>query len=413
MRAERATTELTENNGTYGRASVFREFCLFQFVPLLLFRALAVDLVAKGIYDGEAEKLAGGPSMRLMTMLVLLFLALQAENSGFIFTSAPFASCHASTVVELRNGELLAAWFGGSDEGKPDVAIWGSRRTGNRWSEPVELAREREIATYNPVLFHTKDGRLWLYYKFGPHPERWTAGRRWSVDDGKTWSAIEHLPAGLYGPIRAKPLVLADGTIVSGTSVETYRSWACWIERSTDNGATWTKFGPITVANNQTRAGDRAAVAAPASGTSGWSQTDGIIQPSVVSLGGTRLRLYARSTARTGKVCVADSTDSGVTWSQARPLAVPNPNSGIDAVALRDGRVVLVYNHTERGRTPLNLAVSRDGEQFKMFKTLEDQPGEYSYPSMIQSKDGGLHITYTWNRKRIRYLYVPLADIPN
>ena len=132
----------------------------------------------------------------------------------------------------------------------------------------------------------------------------------------------------------------------------------------------------------------------------------------MVSLGSGKLRLYARSTSRTGKICIADSTDGGVTWTQARPIDVPNPNSGIDAVSLRDGRVVLVYNNTPRGRTPLNIAVSTDGEHFRMFKTLEDQPGEYSYPSMIQGKDGDLHITWTWNRKKIKYARVPLAEIP-
>jgi predicted neuraminidase len=101
-----------------------------------------------------------------------------------------------------------------------------------------------------------------------------------------------------------------------------------------------------------------------------------------------------------------------VTWTQAHPLDLPNPNSGIDAVSLRDGRIVLVYNHTDKYRTPLNLAVSTDGEHFRMFQTLEDQPGEYSYPAMIQGKNGDLHITYTWQRKRIRYVRVPLGDIP-
>src|SRR5204863_4428994 len=132
----------------------------------------------------------------------------------------------------------------------------------------------------------TESGRLWFYYKFGPHPTSWAAGRRWSDDDGKTWSSVEHLPAGIYGPIRTKPLVLADGTIVSGSSVESYRTWAAWIERSTDNGKTWTKFGPITVA------GKSPASVAPGEGPSAvpgsneWDRTDGIIQPSVISLGG-------------------------------------------------------------------------------------------------------------------------------
>jgi predicted neuraminidase len=344
--------------------------------------------------------------MRFLALLIVVAaLAEAAAEREFIFTSAPFASCHASTVVELPDGDLMAAWFGGSAEGNPDVAIWASRRSAAGWSAPVEMIREPGVASYNPVLFYTKDGRLWLYYKFGPSPMSWTAGRLVSRDDGKTWSSPEHLPAGLYGPIRAKPLVMNDGTIVSGTSVESYRSWAAWIERSTDNGATWTKFGPITVPRGTTAAGGDGPPAVP--GSNEWKYTDGIIQPSVVALGPKHLRLYARSTSRTGRICIADSLDAGVTWTEARPINVPNPNSGIDAVGLKDGRVVLVYNHTTRGRTPLNLAVSKDGEHFRMFETLEDQPGEFSYPAMVQAKNGDLLITYTWQRTRIRFVRLP------
>ncbi len=302
----------------------------------------------------------------------------------------------------------MAAWFGGSAEGNPDVGIWGALHSGGRWSEPVELVREPGVACYNPVLFHTRDDRLWLYYKFGPDPAGWTAGRLWSLADGESWSPAEHLPAGLYGPIRVKPLVLLDGTVVSGTSVESYRSWAVWIERSTDNGVTWTKSGPITVPSESCGRGVEGNAPAEVPGSSDWRFTDGIIQPSVVVLGDSHLRLYARSTSRIGKVCVADSLDSGTTWSQASPIDVPNPNSGIDAVTLHDGRVILIYNHTDCGRTPLNLAVSNDGEHFRMIHVLEDQRGEYSYPAMILGSHEELHITYTWNRSRIRYIRVPL-----
>lgn len=320
--------------------------------------------------------------------------------SEFVFDSAPFPSCHASTVVELPNGDLLSAWFGGAGEGKPDVAIWASRRAGGKWTEPVEMVRERETPCWNPVLFHTKDGRLWLYYKFGTSPSQWTAGRKVSADHGKSWSAAEHLPAGIYGPIRAKPLVMEDGTIVSGSSVESYRSWAAWIERSTDGGKTFSRIGPITVPGD-------------GGGSDDGKSTRGLIQPSVISLGGKKLRMYARSTQNIGRVCVADSTDGGVTWTEAHPLDVVNPNSGIDAVALRDGRVVLVYNNTVKGRSPLNLAVSRDGEKFTMFHTLEDAAGEeFSYPNVIQGKYGDLHIIYTWRRKKIRYVKLALGDVP-
>jgi predicted neuraminidase len=345
--------------------------------------------------------------------MVLTFLIMQSNvPAEFIFEQAPFASCHASTIVELRGGELLSAWFGGSAEGKPDVAVWASRRSGGKWSEPFELAREAEAACYNPVLFCTNDGRLWLYYKFGTAPSSWTGARRFSADDGKNWSPIEHLPAGLIGPVRAKPLVMADGTVVAGSSWEAFRSWAVWIDRSTDNAKTWSKFGPITVDPDAGRVPVKGNAPAVGPASADGLTTEGIIQPSVISMGGNHLRFYARSTANIGRICVADSFDGGVVWTQARPIELPNPNSGIDAVALRDGRIVLIYNHTANGRTPLNLAVSSNGGQFKMFYTLEDQPGEYSYPAMIQGRDGDLQITYTWQRKRIRYLHFPLASIP-
>jgi predicted neuraminidase len=349
--------------------------------------------------------------MRAIAFLLFAAVLHAAPVTEFIFKDAPFASCHASTIVQLSNGDLMASWFGGTAEGKPDVAIWSSRRTSSGWSAPAELVREPGIATYNPVLFHANDGILWLYYKFGPHPSSWTAARRSSNDDGKTWSPVEHLPAGLYGPIRAKPLVMENGSIVSGTSVESYLSWACWIERSTDNGKSWTRIGPFTVAPDSGRA-FVSQIASKIPGLYDWSRTQGIIQPSVIQLRGSHLRFYARSTALTGTVCISDSNDGGKTWTQARPIDVPNPNSGIDAVSLPDGRVVLVYNNSSLSRSPLNLAVSNDGEHFRMFYTLESGAGEYSYPAMIVGRDGNLNITYTWRRKRIRYVRYPLSGIP-
>ncbi len=334
------------------------------------------------------------------------------EKKEFIYDTAPFPSAHASTIVELANGDLMAAWFGGTAEGNPDVAIWGSQQANGKWSAPVELARETGTPTWNPVLFYTKDKKLWLYYKFGTHPTMWTGARKWSADNGKTWSDTEVLPAGLYGPIRAKPLVMENGVIVSGTSVESYRNWAVWIERSEDNGQTFQKIGPITIPDKFYGEGVKSLIPKEVPGSNDWGFTKGIIQPSVVSLGGKKLRLYARSTAKMGKVCVADSLDSGVTWTQARPIDVPNPNSGLDAVQLKDGRVVMIYNNTNSGRSPLNLAVSTDGENFKMFHTLESEPGEFSYPNVIQGKNGDLHMVYTWNRKKMKYVYLNLADVP-
>jgi predicted neuraminidase len=354
------------------------------------------------------------PYRPVFLFLCLLFTAasahLAAEATGeliFPTGSTSFPSSHASTIVELKDDSLLTAWFGGSGEGKPDVAIWSSRHTTRGWSHPVELVREPNTPCWNPVLFHTTDGRLWLYYKFGPNPAEWAAGRKFSTDEGLTWSSVEHLPAGIIGPVRAKPLVLSNGAIVSGSSIESYRSWALWIERSTNNGATWTKIGPLVPdfpAN---------ALPPPANGFPNF----GLIQPSVVSLSPNHLRLYARATEQIHHICVSDSYDTGLTWSKPRPLDLPNPNSGIDAVALNNGRiqnsrVVLIYNDTTHGRSPLNLAISNDGEHFHNFLTLESDPGEFSYPAIIQTRSGDLEITYTWNRKSIRHVHIPLKDIP-
>ena len=347
-------------------------------------------------------------------LIVVAHSSGQQPASKLIFQpgNVKFVSSHASTIVELKDGSLMAAWFGGTGEGNADVAIWSSRMgsaENNAWSEPVELAREPLVPCWNPVLFHTKDGRLWLYYKFGPSPSTWTAARKYSNDEGVTWSTAEHLPAGLVGPVRAKPLVLTDGTIISGSSTESYRAWAAWIERSTDGGKTWRRIGPFVPRADAVRLG---AGDDPASPLPDSHATTGIIQPSVISLGGNHLRFYARSTANIARIVVADSFDKGLTWTEPRPLDLPNPNSGIDAVALKDGRVVLVFNNTTAGRTPLNLAVSHDGEHFRVFETLEDQPGEYSYPALIQASGGDLFITYTWNRKSIAIRRVPLIQVP-
>ena len=360
------------------------------------------------------------PHRRIFALTILLSIiptSLHAkpssEFSEFIFApgTTSFPSSHASTIVELKDGTLQAAWFGGSAEGKPDVAIWTSRRTANGWTQPTELAREPNIACWNPVLFHTNDGKLWLYYKFGPNPAEWTAARRFSTDEGQSWSLIEHLPAGIIGPVRAKPLVLPgggpDGAIISGSSIESYRSWAVWIERSTDNGATWIKHGPLVPAF------PAGAEPPPAHGFPNF----GIIQPSVIAIGPTHLRLYARSTEQIAHICISDSYDSGQSWSKPHPIDLANPNSGIDAVALNDGlsenkRVVLVYNDTPHGRTPLKLAISADGDHFHNFLTLESQPGEFSYPAIIQTRSGDLEITYTSNRQSIRHVHIPQNDLP-
>ena len=232
------------------------------------------------------------------------------------------------------------------------------------------------------------------------------------------------LPDGILGPIKDKPLVLSSGVIVSGSSVENGK-WTAWIERSTDDGKSWTKFGPITVPDNidvpSAALPPASEQAFPAQSDSSVhtklyppsSETIGIIQPAVVRIAGNHLRFYARSRTKTARIAVADSYDEGRTWTQAHFIALPNPNSGIDALRLKDGRIILIFNNSFNARTPLNLAVSRDGEHFQIFKTLEDGPGQYSYPAIIQLSNADLMMTYSWRRETIKYVFLPLHDVPS
>lgn len=301
----------------------------------------------------------------------------------FIYTEAPFPSCHASTLIETEPGVLLAAWFGGTDEGETDVGIWASRKENDVWSEPVEVASAEKVPCWNPVLFKMPSGEVILFYKAGENPRSWSGLLKRSNDGGKTWSKEELLPAGILGPIKNKPLLLENGTLVCGSSVESWNAWACWMEMTPDGGKTWSKYGPIDFPG----------------------EPYGLIQPTLFLDREGKLRMLCRSTHRIGLVCTAVSSDLGKTWPPVKATDLPHPGSGIDAVGLRDGRIVLIYNHTKRGRSPINAGLSTDGgDTWNNIITLEDEPGEYSYPAVIQTADGLVHTTYTWKRERIKHV---------
>jgi predicted neuraminidase len=311
-----------------------------------------------------------------------------APAAEFIYETAPFPSAHASTIVDTRDG-LVAAWFGGTRERAPDVGIWVSRRVAGRWTPPVEVANGVQadgtrLPCWNPVLFELASAKLMLYYKVGPSPAEWWGMERSSSDGGKTWSEARRLSAGILGPIKNKPVRTADGAIVAPSSTESTErpsKWRVHFERSTDRGATWTAVAPQDSA-------DGVAINA--------------IQPSILTHPGGKLQAIGRS--KSGRIFETWSTDGGRTWTALALTVLPNPDAGIDAVTLRDGRHLVVYNHTAQGRTPLNVAVSRDGKTWEAALVLEREPGEYSYPAVIQAADGQVHVTYTWKRQRIKHV---------
>ncbi len=329
--------------------------------------------------------------------MISLFISVSmslAQKQGivleeFIYEEAPFKECHASTIAETPSG-LVAAWFGGTKEKDPDVEIWLSRKENGIWTDPVSVAngvqdKNLRYPCWNPVLFQVPHGQLQLYYKVGPSPSEWWGMLIESGDQGRTWREPVKLPDGILGPIKNKPVLLSNGTLISPTSTE-HDGWRIHFEYSSDLGKTWTKGDPINDGKQYNA-----------------------IQPSILILPGNTLQIMARS--KESRILTACSSDLGKTWSDLEPSVLPNPNSGTDAETLKDGRFLLVYNHVGKKpnqwggkRSPLNVAVSNDGKNWDAALVLEDTQGEYSYPSVIQANDNTVHIVYTWKRDKVKHV---------
>jgi predicted neuraminidase len=332
--------------------------------------------------------------LSLLTTVVAAGVAAAAEQPGvvsseFVYEHAPFPECHASTIAQTQEG-LVAAWFGGTREKDKDVGIWISLRGKEGWSEVKEVANGKQdektrYPCWNPVLFQMPGGPLLLFYKVGPSPSTWWGMRTESADGGKTWSTPIRLPDNIAGPIKNKPVLLADGRLLCGSSTED-QGWRVHMEWTKDAGKTWERTEALC---------DGKMTAA--------------IQPTIL-VQGDKLIMLCRSRGA-GVILRAESKDEGRTWSPLEKTELPNPNSGIDAVTLKGGRHLLIYNHTATGRSPLNLAASDDGKAWQAAALLETEPGEYSYPAIIQSSDGLVHITYTWKRQKVKHVVVDPAKL--
>jgi predicted neuraminidase len=328
----------------------------------------------------------------LFALLTTLCIQVSAQTNWkvvkneLVFKNPPFASCHASTIVEVTPDKFIASWFGGTEEGHNDVGIWLSTLEKGKWSKPVLMAegvdKDKRYPCWNPVLFKSKEGKVFLFYKVGPSPEEWWGMVRTSTDNGKKWSAPQALPNGILGPIKNKPVQLPDGTILSPSSVEVGKNWKAHIERSKDLGKTWEKISidPKSELN--------------------------VIQPSILIYPDNKLQILCRS--RENALAEAWSDDNGTTWTTVYRTSLPNPNSGTDAVTLKNGSQLLIYNPTIRGkggRAKLNVAISKDGRKWEDIAIMEnEEEGEFSYPAIIQATDGKVHITYTYNRNNVKYV---------
>lgn len=316
----------------------------------------------------------------------------------FVYTEAPFPSCHAATIAETPSG-LVTAFFGGTKERNPDVGIWVSRKETDAWSAPEEVANgimnnTLRYPTWNPVLFQIPDGELMLFFKIGPKPSEWWGMMMTSSDDGKTWSTPEKLPEHYIGPVKNKPELLDNGTLLCPTSTEG-NGWRVHMEMTPDFGKTWQMTESIDPGPKKIDA----------------------IQPSILRHGGGKLQIICRSRSRA--LATSWSEDYGKTWSPMSLLDMPNNNSGTDAVTLENGKHLLVYNHVlppgediKGARTPLNISVSEDGVNWNASLVLENSDiSQYSYPSIMQGSDGMVHVVYTWRRERIKYVKIDPTEL--
>lgn len=322
----------------------------------------------------------------------------------FFYEKTSYPECHASTIEETSNG-LVAAWFGGTYEKHPDVGIWFSRYVDGKWTDSVEVANGIQYTKedgsvhryplWNPVLEQVQGGPLYLFYKEGPTPADWWGMVMSSQDGGKTWDLPRRLPEGILGPVKNKGIFLEDGSLLCPTSTELGGPWRVYFELSKPPFQKWYRSDLLATSDNK-----------------------GGIQPSILRHPDGKLQALCRCDRGSTSVLETWSTDDGKHWSPLKPTSLPNPNSGIDAITLKDGRHLLVYNHTKRdagspkAREMLNVAISQDGVKWLACETLErTEKSEFSYPAVIQTKDGMVHITYTWNRKKVAHVVLDPAKL--
>ncbi|OHD72699.1 MAG: hypothetical protein A2177_08435 [Spirochaetes bacterium RBG_13_68_11] len=315
-------------------------------------------------------------------------------RKGHVFEPGKhFAQCHASTVL-LLGDDALCAWFGGSHEGHPDVAIWAARRSRGAWSDPTVVADADGVPCWNPVLMGDGD-RIFLFFKGGPNPRTWRTLMVVSVDGGRTWSPpkeLVHGDVGGRGPAKNKAIVLSDGAWLAPSSVETDACWDAFVDRSCDCGENWSRSGLVPIDHGSLRG-------------------KGIIQPTLWESAPGTVHMLLRSSE--GSIYRSDSRDLGESWCPACATGLPNNNSGIDLVRMADRRLVLVFNPVAGdwgARTPIVCRMSEDNgetwcENFVLDhneKPKDKQDGEFSYPAIVAEQDR-VFITYTWKRRTIEF----------
>ena len=273
------------------------------------------------------------------------------------YIEVPTRSCHAGTVARLR-GQTFLAWFGGTREGAADVDIYYTRTAGDGFA-PVSRVSAGGAAHWNPVLLPREDG-LDLFFKFGETIPGWRTMRARLSANGELLGAPEALvpgDVGGRGPVKNKCLRLESGRLLAPASLETRNPdrWSPCVDISDDGGETFRGLVPIPLY--------RKGESAPDNADKPWCVVEraGAIQPTLWQSGDGSVHALLRSSE--GFVLRSDSPDEGETWCPAYSTGLPNNNSGLDLVRLRDGRIILCLNPVSgnwAARSPLALYVSQD-----------------------------------------------------
>lgn len=317
----------------------------------------------------------------------------------------PTANAHASTVLPLPDGTVLAAWFGGSKEGKNDVDIWVARREENGWCEPQKVSYAAKIPHWNPVLFLRENGEICLFFKVGRKIPSWRTFVSVSTDGGRSFCAPYELVkgdvSGGRGPVKNKCIRLESGRVLAPASFEN-RGWNCFVDISEDDGKTWRKTPKVKTERTApilNRLNDYTSNKIP------------MIQPTLWESEKDKVHMLTRTPV--GRIYRSDSEDGGETWCEAYATELPNNNSGIDLVKTPDGSLYLLSNPVEENwgeRSPLTLQKSTDnGASWETVLTLEEEKkdSEFAYPA-IEYYDGCLYITYTYERLNVAYWKIEL-----
>lgn len=321
---------------------------------------------------------------------------LELVHKEFIYDRLPgYPSAHGSTIARRQSGELIAAWFGGPHENHPETVVLFARKPPGapEWQDVRPVQGMNTPKPYgNAALFvepcdRSEQGeRIWLFFvrSEGRHGRGWCEDCMTYVttsgDGGWTWEEPRLLKYQWSFLIKNKPLRLATGELaIPAYSDRENNSVLCVYNDQEDR---WSFFGPVPIPEGSC-----------------------VVQPALVQYPDGTLQMFFRTSH--GRIWTARSDDAGRTWSEAVPTELPNPGAGIDAVTLPDGRLVLAYNPTTRGRTPLWLRISEDrGVSWSDPLVLEEGEGEYSYPAVIAHGDDTLHVTYTYRRTHVAHAVV-------